>query len=285
MTEYDASPPETPARRFTVAADGTTLGDDGADGRLAASLRYACRVAGQLEFLTGAGDLEWVSTVSTTAVTARVGWSDAREVTLSAEVETGEARAPKEFTVVGGADVHAALGHCMQRVRQMLGTHWSAVITGDKRVVAAAVPQSGSAVLDAMAALPEVGVRALAVLGALEEPYRETCVLLDYTHGTMLVAAVGDHALYAFADKLDPRVVAEIVDEVRAVLAPGDVARADTIATGETRVEPLVADAAAASAPVPAPVSTAVPVQQAGMRFRASQPREPRTSRWGRRGG
>ena len=76
MTEYDASPPETPARRFTVAADGTTHGDDGASGRLAVSLRYACRVAGQLEFLTGAGDLEWVSTVSSTAVTARVGWSD-----------------------------------------------------------------------------------------------------------------------------------------------------------------------------------------------------------------
>ena len=192
MTEYDASPPETRARRFTVAADGTTTGDDGDSGRLAASLRYACRVAGQLEFLTGAGDLEWVSTVSSTAVTARVGWSLAREVTLSAEVETGEARAPKEFTVVGGADVHAALGplhaagapdarHPLERGhhRRQAGRRG-----GGARSPAAAV-------LDSMAALPEVGVRALAVLGALEERYRETCVLLDYAHGTMLVAAVG----------------------------------------------------------------------------------------------
>lgn len=276
MTEYDASPPETPARRFTVAADGTIHGDDGASGGLAASLRYACRVAGQLEFLTGAGDLEWVSTVSSTTVTARVGWSLAREVTLSAEVEAGEPRAPKEFTVVGGADVHAALGHCMQRVRQLLGTHWSAVITGDKRVVGAAVPQSGSGVLDSMAALPEVGVRALAVLGALEERYRETCVLLDYQRGTMLVAAIGDHALYAFADKLDARVVSEVVDEVRAILVPAQVAGADTIATGDDRPEPPDPDAAATAAAAAAPV----PVQPAGMRFRAAQ---PRPSRWGRR--
>ncbi len=277
MTEYDARPPETATRRFAVAADGSTTGDDGDSGRLAASLRYACRVAGQLEFLTGAGDLEWVSTVSSTAVTARVGWSLAREVTLAAEVEPGPPRAPKEFTVVGGADVHAALGHCMQRVRQMLGTHWSAVITGDKRVVGAAVPQSGSGVLDSMAALPEVGVRALAVLGALEERYRETCVLLDYAHGTMLVAAVGDHALYAFADKLDAQVVAEIVDEVRAILSPDDVAAADTIATGDTGVDALVAQ----SAPTPA-TEVAAPLPPAGMRFRTAQPRH---ARWGRRQG
>lgn len=273
MTVHDDPPQQEPARRFTVAADGSTTGDDGASGGLAASLRYACRVAGQLEFLTGAGDLEWVSTVSTTTVTARVGWTLAREVTLSAEVEAGEPRAPKEFTVVGGADVHAALGHCMQRVRQLLGTHWSAVITGDKRVVGAAVPQSGSGVLDSMAALPEVGVRALAVLGALEERYRETCVLLDYQRGTMLVAAIGDHALYAFADKLDARVVSEVVDEVRAILVPAQVAGADTIATGDARLEPPEPDGAATAA---APV----PVQPAGMRFRAAQ---PRPSRWGRR--
>ncbi|WP_107774983.1 hypothetical protein [Nocardioides sediminis] len=273
MTKHDVTPPQQPARRFTVAADGTTKGDDGASGGLAASLRYACRVAGQLEFLTGAGDLEWVSTVSSTTVTARVGWTLAREVTLSAEVEAGEPRASKEFTVVGGADVHAALGHCMQRVRQLLGTHWSAVITGDKRVVGAAVPQSGSGVLDSMAALPEVGVRALAVLGALEERYRETCVLLDYQRGTMLVAAIGDHALYAFADKLDARVVSEVVDEVRAILVPAQVADADTIATGQEAIDPVE--------PVETPpVAAPVPVQPAGMRFRAAQ---PRTSRWGRR--
>jgi hypothetical protein len=275
MTEHDDTPPQQTARRFTVAADGSTTGDDGASGGLAASLRYACRVAGQLESLTGAGDLEWVRTVSSTTVTARVGWSLGREVTLSAEVEQGERPAGKELTVGGGADAHAALELGLQRVRQLLGTHWCAVVTGDKRVVGAAVPRSGSGALDSMAALPEVGVRALAVLGALEERYRETCVLLDYRRGTLLVAAIGDHALYAFADKLDAGVVAEVVDEVRAVLAPDQVARADTIATGEDPVEPLVA----AQAPVrPAPV----PVQPAGMRSRAVR---PRSSRWGRRRG
>lgn len=283
MTVHDARPPATPTRRFTVAADGSTTGDDGDSGRLAASLRYACRVAGQLEHLTGAGDLEWVSTVSSTAVTARVGWTPAREVTLAAEVESGPPRTPQELTVLAGPDVQAALAHCMQRARQMLGTHWSAVVTGDKRVVAAALPQPGG-VTDATTALPEVGVRALAVLGALEARYRETCVLLHYAHGTMLVAAVGDHALYAFADKLDVGVVAEIVDEVRATLSPADVAAAHTVGTGEIRGQALVQE------PVPTPstaVATASPtatasVRPAGTRVRA---REPRRSRWGLRRG
>jgi hypothetical protein len=284
MTVHDARPPETPTRRFTVAADGATTGDDGDSGRLAASLRYACRVAGQLEYLTGAGDLEWVSTVSSTAVTARVGWSPAREVTLAAEVESGPPRAPQEVTVVAGTDVQAALAHCLQRVRQMLGTHWSAVVTGDKRVVAAAVPQPGGGVVDPTAALPEVGVRALAVLGALETRYRETCVLLDYAHGTMLVAAVGDHALYAFADKLDAGVVAEIVDEVRATLSPADVAAADTVTTGETRGQGLVEEPVStpSTAGATATDTATASVRPAGTRVRA---RGARQSRWGLRRG
>ena len=34
MTEYDARPPETATRRFAVAADGSTTGDDGAEDSL-----------------------------------------------------------------------------------------------------------------------------------------------------------------------------------------------------------------------------------------------------------
>ncbi|WP_457205179.1 hypothetical protein [Nocardioides sp. P5_C9_2] len=272
MTESEAISSTASARRFTVAADGTTTGDDGDSGRLALSLRYACRVAGQLDLFTGAGDLEWVRAIGSTTVTVRVGWGQGSAPALSAEVGAGEPRTPKDVVVVGGADVHAALGHCMQRVGQMLGTHWSAVITGDKRVVAAAVPRSGTGLLDPVAALPEVGVRALAVLGALEERYRETCVLLDYAHGTTLVAAIGDHALVAFADRLDTRVVADIVDEVRAILVPGDVARAEAVTIVETPTTSPVEEQV--------PPASRVPARSTGMRHRAVRPRR---SRWGRR--
>lgn len=254
MTEYAPPSAGPTTRRFTVRADGSTSGDDGDSGRLAVSLRYACRVAGQLEFLAGVGDLEWVRTISgTAALTARVGWTQDHEVTVAAEVETGPSRTSRKVAETGGRDVQAALAHSLQRVRQMLGTHWSAVVAGDKRVVAASVPQVGNEVPGAMAALPEIGVRALAVLGALEGRYRETCVLLDYERGTLVVAALGDHALVAFADEVDTQVVAEIVDSVRGLLSSADIAGAPTVATDAPAKATAEASAAAAAEPAAAP--------------------------------
>jgi hypothetical protein len=127
------------------------------------------------------------------------------------------------------------------------------------------------------------------VLGALEQRYREICVLLDYAHGTMLVAAIGDHALYAFADQLDARVVTDVVDEVRTILAPEDVAAARSLRSGGPRVGTAAGEPTTEPSPVGAPSDASatgaagpagVPVRRAGTRVRTSPPRR---SLWGRR--
>jgi hypothetical protein len=267
-----ASPSEVEARQFGVHTDGTVRGDDGAGGRLAASLRYAARLAGQVEYLLDVGDLLELATVSREALTARITRDDAGGVGLSARVDRQPYRQPKVLTVVGGADVHAALAHCVQRVQQTPGVRWGAIIADDKRVVGASLPQAGAAVLESVSALPNVGVRALAVLGAIEEPLRESWVQLTYERAIVLVASVGPHCLYAVVDDVKGVPFGETVDEVRAILAPYDLSEAATLATesvdsiADIEVEPAVAAA------VPAPT---------GMRYRAVRPRAAKENKRG----
>lgn len=262
-----ASPHEVEVRQFSVLTDGTVRGDDGDGGRFAASMRYAARLAGQVEYLLDVGDLLELSTVSRTAITASITRDDSGNVGLSARLESQAHRQPKVLTVVGGADVHAALAHCVQRVQQTPGVKWGAIIADDKRVVGASLPTSGAAVLESVSALPNVGVRALAVLGAIEEHLRESWVQLTYERATVLVASVGTHCLYAVVDDVKAGPFGEAIDEVRAILAPYDLSGAATLATEtvdevtEIEVEPAVAAA------VPAPT---------GMRYRAVQPKAPK---------
>lgn len=139
-----------------------------------------------------------------------------------------------------------------------------AIIADDKRVVGASLPRAGAAVLESVSALPNVGVRALAVLGSIEEHLRESWVQLRFERATVLVASIGPHCLYAVVDDVLPGPFGEAVDEVRAILAPYDLSEAATLATEtvepvtEIEVEPAVAAA------VPAPT---------GMRYRAVQTR------------
>ena len=135
-----ASPHEAEMRHFSVLSDGTVRGDDGESGRLAASLRYAARLAGQVEFLLDVGDLIELATVSREAITARVTHDDESEMSLSVRLDSQPFRQPKVLTVVGGADVHAALAHCIQRVQSTPGVSWGAIVADDKRVVGASLP-------------------------------------------------------------------------------------------------------------------------------------------------
>lgn len=259
-----ASPHEVETRHFAILTDGTVRGDDGEDGLLAASLRYAARLAGQVEYILDVGDLLELTTVSRTAVTASITRDDAGGIGLSARLESQAFRQPRVLTVVGGADVHAALAHCVQRVQQTPGVKWGAIIADDKRVVGASLPGAGAAVLESVSALPNVGVRALAVLGAIEEHLRESWVRLNYERATVLMTNVGPHCLYAVVDEVKAGPFGEAVDEVRAILAPYDLSEAATLATEtvdavtEIEVEPAVA----AAIPVPT-----------GMRYRAVQPK------------
>lgn len=268
-----ASPIEVESRqdrRFSVLTDGTVRGDDGDGGRFAASLAYAARLATQVEFLLDVGTLEELTTVSELGITAGVTRDDAGGVGLSVQVEPQPFRQPKVLTVVGGADVHAALAHCVQRIEQTPGVRWGAIIAEDKRVVGASLPRAGAAALETFSALPNVGVRALAMLGAIDEPLRESWVLLRYERATLAVASLGSHCIYAVVDELVPGPFGEAIDEVRAILSPYDLSRADALATGtadpvaEDETDEEVAPAVVASIPAPA-----------GMRYRAPQPKPP----------
>jgi hypothetical protein len=178
-------------------------------------------MAGQIEPLLDLGALQWLTTVSGTAVTARVGQS-AGDFTVTAEVEEREARTPMAASVdAGGA--HAALRKCLLRVRDDLEAEWCAVMTWDKRVVGALLPDAGRAAVDVRAVLPEVGLRALAVLGSLDEAYRETAVVLEYARGSLMLVAIEGDVLFAAADKFDTAIAVRVIDRVRSVLAPHDL--------------------------------------------------------------
>lgn len=271
-----ASPIEVESRqdrRFSVLTDGTVRGDDGDDGRFAASLTYAARLATQVEFLLDVGTLEELTTVSELAITAVVTRDDAGGVGLSVRVDPGPFRQPKVLTVVGGADVHTAIAHCVQRIEQTPGVRWGAIVADDKRVVGASLPRVGVAAGEVFSALPNVGVRALAILGAIDEPLRDSWVQLSYERASLLVASLGPHCIYAVVDELAPDPFGEAIDEVRAILSPYDLSRAESLTTGS-------ADAVSEHDVVPdldqdvTPVVVASSPAPAGMRYRAPRAKQ-----------
>ena len=210
--------------RFYVTADGHLRGDDGADGHLAETLRYTCRMASQIGELLELGELERVSTLSTLVLTARVSGA-APHVSIKAEVEIHGTQRP-ELVPAANMKVQEAIDRALRRVTIDLGTDWAAIITDDSRLVGAVhdiytdgPPES----------LLEVGVRSLAVLGALDESLRETAVRLDFMRGSVLVAAINEHALFTQADKVDVSDVIRTVTAVQSLLAGADLARADLV--------------------------------------------------------
>jgi hypothetical protein len=270
-----ASAYEVESKQFSIGADGTVSGDDGQDGRLAASLGYAARLAAQVEYFLDIGTLQTMSTVSPEGISATVTRDEAGAIGLSVRIETQRYLQPKVFTVVGGAGLQAALAHCVQRVQDAPNVRWAAITTADNRLVAASPLPPGPTVLGAAPALTSVGVRALAALGAIDGRLRESWVQLTYTRGTLLVAAVETHCLYAVVDEVNRVGFGDALDETRAILGRHDVTRADTLATGPTpqstpAVEEVVAPVP--MTPTPAPV---------GMRYRAPQ---PKVAKEGKRG-
>lgn len=213
--------PHVPRRRIAITTDGAVTGDDGSE-QLAAALRYACRMAGQIEPLLDVGQLQWLTALSGTAVTARLGHG-ADEILLTAEVEERGRRQPVPASrAAGGANT--AIRKSLRRVRDDLYADWSAVMTWDKRIVGALLPEgSRGGAVDVAAVLPDVGVRLQAVLASLDETSRETAVALEYRGGSLLAAAIEGDVLFAFADKFDLEVAVPLIDRVRSVLAPHDL--------------------------------------------------------------
>ncbi len=215
------APPRVPRRRLAIAGDGSVSGDESSQ-QLGADLRYACRMAAQIEPLLDLGPLQWVSTLSGTAVTARVTTSEGA-LTVVAEIEEHEAAAELREPTVDVDSAHAAIRKALHRVRGGLQADWCALITWDKRLVGALLPEDEGRSAEVRAVLSEVGLRAMAVLASFEESYRETAVVLEFARGSLMVVAVDGDVLFAFAEVVDKTLAGPVIGDVRSLLAPHDL--------------------------------------------------------------
>ena len=210
--------------RFAVASDGTVSGTEPSSDQLAASLRYATRMATQLDPVLGIGRLEWLTTLSSTAVTARVAQGEAGAVSLTAEVEQRETTT-RSHDAERESSAQRAVNRALGLVHDVLMADWCAAITvEDKRLIGVRLPPTGRILEDPEVILSTVGDRVLAVLGALHRTYRETAVVLDYRQGSLMIADAGDAAVFAFADKFDSAAAGRVVSRVRSSLAGQDLA-------------------------------------------------------------
>lgn len=208
--------------RFDVFSDGTVEGDDGAEGHLAETLRYVCRMGSQIAVFLGLGGLERLSTLSNLALMARVGGTSP-DLSIKAEVEFQGTHAPAPVSVID-VSTQEGIDRALRRVIIDLASDWVALITDDSRLVGAMHDESmGRGTPESVF---EVGVRALAILGALDEPLRETGVRLDFVRGSLFVAAIGGHALFTQADKFDGAEAVRTVSVVQGLLASADLAHA-----------------------------------------------------------
>jgi hypothetical protein len=222
MSNHEDEALERDRLRFDIDPDGTV---EGADGELATTLRYVCRMGGQIGALLGLGELERITTLSTVAVMVRVA-GVSPHVSIRAEVERRDVRGREP---VARVDVTArqAINQSLGRVIVDFGGDWAAIITDDKRLVGA---RNGMSTRRAVpAAVYEVGIRALAVLGALDEALRETDVRLHFVRGSVLVAALGDHALFAQADKFDESAVVTTVSAIQSLFRHVDLTYAHMV--------------------------------------------------------
>ena len=68
-----------------------------------------------------------------------------------------------------------------------------------------------------------------------DESLRESAVRLDFVRGSLLVAGIGEHALFARADKFEISEVGRSISAVQALLGGADLAHALSI-TASRRV-------------------------------------------------
>jgi hypothetical protein len=208
--------------RFDVNPDGSVDGDDGAEGQLAADLRYVCRMGSQIGTFLDLGELERLSTLSNLAVMARVS-GVSPDLSIKVEVEMQGTRRPQPVAVAG-VGVQDAIDRALRLVTIDLASDWAAIITAEGKLVGAVHDESLGR--GAPEFVLEVGERVLAILGGLAELLRETAVRLDFVRGSVLVAAMGDHALYTHADKFDVGQVVRTVASAQGLLATAELNRA-----------------------------------------------------------
>lgn len=209
--------------RFDVFPDGTVEGDDRYGGNFAATLRYACRMGSQIGALLGLGELERLGTLSSLAVMARVA-GVAPDLSIRAQVEFLEMPPPEPVAAMAVGNVRDAIDRALRRVTLDFACDWTALITDQGQLVGVIHDEAmGTGIPESV---DEVGVRVLAVIGALDEVLRKTAVRLDFVRGSVLVVAIGQHAIYAQADKFDASEVGRTVAAVQTLLAGVGLQRA-----------------------------------------------------------
>lgn len=205
---------------FSLGVNGIVVGDDGHGGLLAASLRYASRLAKALSHVLDLGDLNHLETTGSRTVIAKVSWDLAGDIRLRGQV-IGSTR-PTAPTVTAVADrMDAVIDLCLAALESSDSVRWAALFRRD-------LPPLHTDAIPAGATLGQVGLRALGILGGIEEELRETCVWLGYERGTLVVAPVGPHCLVLSVDtaRLDAAQLLASVVETQARLAPHDLATA-----------------------------------------------------------
>ncbi|WP_210650784.1 hypothetical protein [Nocardioides sp. SYSU D00065] len=240
------------AAGFVVRPDGSVVGDDGADGALAAALPYTGRLARRMGELVDAGDLRLMEAFGTHRLLVGVTWTPAGEGTYRAAVTPVPAHTPPSVVVVGAVDTAAAITHCLERLSQVDGVTWSSVISAGSRVLAAHGERQE---LDHLA---EVGNRMLAILRSLADQHATGFMRLRFEEGSLVGAALGRHALVARATSAADEDLLAMIDEIRAVLAGHDLTTVAREPAAQAGDQPE-----AQTAPVPPPALV-------GARFRGA---------------
>lgn len=258
---------------FVVRPDGTVAGSDGVAGELAAALPYTGRLAQRMGELVGAGDLRGMEAVGRRRFEATVTWTALGEATYRARTHRVEQREVPHFTVVGAVDTSAAVDHCLGRLMSLEGVEWTSVVTAGSRVIAAAGDR------DDLHHLAEVGTRMLAILRSLEDQHASGFMRLRFEQGTVLGASLGRHALVAGVRAPGDDDLLAVVDEVRAILAPHDLASVRTEFDPDAVEEPPAVQETVADPPATLPPLVGARFAGAGERT----PRPRRRSRFGSR--
>lgn len=232
--------------RFGISSDGSVHGNDGSEGLLAADVRYAARMAVQMGELAGLGNPDWLVTLGRVQLRMRVEMAaSGMQVEAEMDIEPGSMRRPTASPSHAVPEVQ--LAHAMQWADVVLHAQWIAVISDDSRVVALFHPEGTAAPSPPI--VSEIGARALAILGAIDEPYRDYGTIIDYEHGDIFAGEIGGHAVYALARRFDAEQVIDAVLGLRSRLDPSVIDRAASI-WRDHHVVPV---------PVPDPVPPAAP--------------------------
>ncbi|WP_110241067.1 hypothetical protein [Nocardioides gilvus] len=218
-------PDSTPDTTFSLGVDAAMLGDDGHGGLLAASLRYVCRLAKALGDVLDLGDLSHVETTGSTIVIAEIGWDLAGDCRLRGQVLRSTAPSSTATEAAAPGEVDEVVDSCLQTLESADSVRWAAVVRRD-------LPLLHTDAAPAAAALGQVGLRALGILGGIGADLRETCVWLGFARGTLILSPLGAHCLVLSVDtqRLDATALVSDVVGTQAALAPHDLARATTLA-------------------------------------------------------